>query len=108
MFDYGYGFGENLIHYAKKGHKMFGLDIDKTLEKKTLKKLKRNLKLKFKPEFKTLINNNKKLPYKDNTFDFILSNQVVYLLASEEKIFKLLKEFKRVAKKYRTCNNYDG
>ena len=98
--DFGYSFGENLIHYAKKGHKMFGLDNHKILEKKTLKKIKeRNLKLKFKPEFKTLINNAKKLPYKDNTFDFILANQDVYLLASEEKIFKLLKEFKRVAKK---------
>ena len=78
---------------------MFGLDIDKTLEKKTLNKIKdRNIKLKFLPEFKTLSNNGKRLPYKDNHFDFILSNQVVYLLASENKIFKLLKEFKRVAK----------
>ena len=98
--DFGYSFGENLIHYAKKGHKMFGIDIDKTLEKRTLKKIKeRNLKLKFEPELKTMVNNAKKLPYKDNTFDFILANQNVYLLASEEKIFKLLKEFKRVAKK---------
>jgi len=98
--DFGYSFGENLIHFARKGHKMFGLDNHKILEKKTLKKIKeRNLKLKFEPELKTLTKKDKKLPYKDNTFDFILSNQVVYLLASEEKIFKLLKEFKRVAKK---------
>ena len=107
--DFGYRFGENLIHFAKKGHKMFGLDNDKILEKNIKKIKERNLKLKFEPELKTLTNKDKKLPYKNNTFDFILSNQNVYLLASEEKIFKLLKEFKRVAKKKcRTCNNYDG
>ncbi|MAF20229.1 MAG: hypothetical protein CMI55_00955 [Parcubacteria group bacterium] len=46
-----------------------------------------------------LLNNDQsRLPFDDNSLDYILSNQVVYFLADEEKIIMLLNEFKRILK----------
>ncbi len=98
--DYGYGFGENLIHFAKKGLDMYGIDIDNDLKRKVFKKISdRNLRLKYSPKLQTLKSSDKKLPYKKNFFDFILCNQTLYLLADEIKIQKLLKDIYRITKK---------
>ena len=97
--DYGYGFGENLIHLAKNGYSMHGIDIDETLIDKVNHKISsRNITLDFTPELTTMDGSTFRLPYKDNSFDCLLSNQTVYLLADEGKIQLLLEEFYRILK----------
>ena len=97
--DYGYGFSENLIHLARKGYETYGIDIDETLVQKTQKKIyDRKLDLQYKPQLTTISDSTDRLPYEDNFFDCLLSNQVVYLLADEEKVKFLLEEFYRVVR----------
>lgn len=97
--DYGYGFGENLIHFSKLGYEMYGVDIEDSLKDRVNQKIKdRGLALDFDPELITLQPGDQALPYPDNFFDSILSNQVVYLLANESKVLNLISEFRRILK----------
>ena len=97
--DYGYGFGENLLHLAGKGYEMYGLDVDETLVSRINKKISdRRIILDSVPRLTTIGDADEQLPYKDNFFDCVLSNQVVYLLADEQKIQFLLSEFRRVCR----------
>lgn len=97
--DYGFGFGENLLHLADKGYEMFGLDIDQSLINRVHGKISnRGLKPAYQPVLDIIDESTAQLPYQNGFFDAILSNQVVYLLADEEKIRFLLSEFRRVVK----------
>ena len=97
--DYGFGFGENLIHFACKEYEMYGVDVDDSLITRLRKKIAmRKISLKHKPQLFTLEHDTERLPYEDNFFDCILSNQVIYLLADERKILHLLKEFHRITR----------
>ena len=97
--DYGYGFGENLLHFSKLGYEMYGIDIDESLKERVSRKIEeRGLLLDYAPDLVTLEAKDQSLPYPDNYFDSILSNQVIYLLADETKVLNLIKEFRRVLK----------
>lgn len=97
--DYGFGFGENLLHLAAKGYEMHGLDIERSLIERVHNKIAtRGLKLPHAPKLDIIDGSTARLPYPDAFFDSILSNQVVYLLADEDKIRFLFSEFRRVVK----------
>ena len=97
VLDYGFGFGENLIHLLTMGYGCEGIDVSKTALALVENKLKRY------PEFEgkcnlSLLGARQDLPFADNHFDYILANQVIYFLASKEAVQKLLYEFQRVLK----------
>lgn len=90
VLDFGCGSGNNLAFFHDQGYEAHGTEIT--------------------PEVLPLIAENRgdvsrvkildpacdKLPYPDGHFDLILSNQVLYYLASEANIRLICKEFSRV------------
>lgn len=98
VLDYGFGPGENMIHLLKTGYSVFGVEVSKLALKITQQKLKNLPQFKDKVDLLLLRPEDKTLPYKDEYFDYILSNQTIYFLFSKEKITNLLGEFKRILK----------
>lgn len=94
VLDYGCGDGSNMEFLLSEGYTVGGIDItDNAIER-----VKHRLKELSGWTAKVLRPQDEKLPYDDNAFDFILCNQVIYYLGSEERITRLLNEFQRVAK----------
>jgi cyclopropane fatty-acyl-phospholipid synthase-like methyltransferase len=93
ILDLGCGSGRHLIFLARHGFDVYGIDMAKSgikISKKWLDKegLKANLKIR---------DIYKKLPYKDNFFDAIVSTQTLHH-EKIEKIRKLIKEMERILK----------
>lgn len=95
VLEYGFGSGCNTEHLLKKNYHVTGIDISKNACTVTKKRIKR-----FKGKFKLyhLKKEAKKLPFKNNSFDYIVALSVLSLLGSERKIKNLLVEFERVLK----------
>ncbi len=85
ILDVGCGSGQDVVYYAKKGAKIFGLDISK-------KEIEMARKLKC-GKFKVGDMNN--LPYTSNSFDYVTS---FYSLQASNNVPKALAEMIRVAK----------
>lgn len=98
VLDYGFGYGENLIHLLKSGYNCSGIEVSKNAKSLVEKKLQTFPEYSGNVELHILEKDQETLPFKDNEFDYILSNQVVYFLANEHKIVALLNEFKRILK----------
>jgi len=97
VLDYGYGSGNNSVYLMEKGYDVYGVEVAESsfgLLKKNLKD--RNLDNEVEEKFLTISPDNLLLPFADNFFDFILSNQVLYFLPTEEHIKKVCLELKRV------------
>lgn len=99
ILDYGCGSGNNSIFFARQGYDVHGLEVSPS----AINLIKQNLKAHSLNE--NLINNYKivkpdttSLPYEDCSFDFILSNQVLYYLPNKQHIQKLCEEFSRILK----------
>tara|TARA_Y100001970_G_scaffold292058_1_gene431726 strand:- start:1685 stop:2371 length:687 start_codon:yes stop_codon:yes gene_type:complete len=98
ILEFGFGGGCNTFHLLKKKHIVTGIDIAHEAVKKmksiiSKKNYKKNLKV-------FLLNEKrKKLPFKSETFDYVVAMSVLSLLGSEKKVKNVLKELKRVLKK---------
>ena len=98
LLEYGFGSGCNTIYLLSQGYNVVGIDVSKYAlihAKKKISKipgLSKNLKLKI------LDQKKRKLPFKDNSFDYIVSMSVLSLLGSKKKIEFLLNEFLRILK----------
>ena len=93
VLDLGCGSGRHLVFLARHGFDVYGIDMAKSgikISKEWLDKegLKANLKIR---------DIYKKLPYKNNFFDAIVSTQTLHH-EKIEKIRKLISEMKRVLK----------
>lgn len=99
ILDYGFGYGQESIYFAENGYDVYGIDISKAAKKRfegIIEKERPELKEKIRT---TILNpDDGKLPYDDDYFDFIHSNQVIYHLPNEEAIRNLIKEWYRVLK----------
>jgi len=93
ILDLGCGSGRNLIYLAKKGFQIYGLDsAEKGIKiiKQKLKKDNLQSKLTTQSFFQTL-------PYKDSSFDIIISIQSLQH-GTETQIKKTIKEIHRILK----------
>ena len=95
LLEYGFGSGCNTLHLLKKNYDITALDISENAIKKLKKKIKKNNKIKF----VLLKIRSKKLPFKSNTFDFIVAMSVLSLLGNKNSIIHLFREFDIILKK---------
>ena len=99
LLDYGFGDGQELIYFAEHGYEPYGIEIDQI----TKSRFDRHIS-EHKPELVQRIHTQvldgsvERLPFEDNWFDFVHSNQVIYFLASEAKVQALLREWHRIMK----------
>ena len=98
ILDYGFGSGENLIHFLKCGYTCSGIDVAQSAKTLVKNKLTNYPHFEGKVDLHVLDNNTIALPFKDNYFDYIVSNQVLYFLADDQKIRHVLQEFIRILK----------
>jgi len=96
--DFGCGSGNNAIFLMQLGYNVFGVDVAKS----SLGLIAQNL---VKYEAGTwalnrfsIIEPGGRLPYKDNSFDFILSNQVLYYFPGADHLDMVCRELHRVLK----------
>ena len=68
------------------------------ISKNAIIKFKKKISKKNKIKLVHLKANSTKLPFKNNTFNFIIAMSVLSLLGSKKTIIKLFKEFDRVLK----------
>lgn len=99
ILDYGFGYGQEAIYFAENGYEVYGLEISQ----KALSNVKKMISEKY-PHLSDRINlsiiddSDKRLPFENNFFNFIHSNQTIYHLPSEAAIRKLISEWHRVLK----------
>ena len=98
VLDFACGPGLNLIHLAKKGFNLYGIDTSPYFIKQVKSKIKKSLKIKKKIFLKVLKKNYTKLPFKNNFFDYVVCVSILSLLGNQKKIENLLVELKRVMK----------
>ena len=82
ILEYGFGSGCNTEHLLKKKYRVTGIDVSKNaikFSKQRLKKYKKKVKL------LRLLKNSKKLPFKNDSFDYIVALSVLSLLGSKKK-----------------------
>jgi len=91
ILDEGCGIGQFSITFAKKGHKVVGLDFSKTL----IKTAKKNAKI-FRCPCKFVVGDIRNLPFENNIFDVVISAGIVEHVKETKKC---IKEISRVLKK---------
>jgi SAM-dependent methyltransferase len=99
ILDFGCGSANNSTLFIAQGHEVFGIDVTDSI----YPLIKKNLDLhNLDPENILRFTHAQPplllLPYEDNSFDFILSNQVQYFSASEDEIHNINKELLRILK----------
>lgn len=97
VLDYGCGGGNNSVFFIEKGYDVYGVDVaEESLNLIKINLQSRSLDLKYAEKFQIIPMDLKRLPFEDNLFDFVLSNQVLYYLPSEQRIREVCREFFRV------------
>lgn len=95
ILDFGCGWGNFLIYCLMNGYNAFGVDVSTTRSKYFLFacdtiKLNKTLKSRY------IIYDGENLPFKENTFDIVIANQV---LEHVEDIENTIKEIRRILKR---------
>lgn len=94
VLDIGCGFGNNLLPFYFKGLECHGIEITQEIIEVTRKALAQ----KGITDIGLAVGSNATLPYPDNHFDLLISNNVLHYEGAEEKIEKGLAEYRRVLK----------
>lgn len=97
VLDHGCGYGENLIFLVSRGYKVMGVDICKDL----IEYLKIKCKIRqIPPSLYSLkvLKNKGRLPFKNGTFDYIVSLGVLEMLSDRDSAMLCIKEFTRCLK----------
>ena len=97
LLEIGFGSGCNTIHMLKCGYKVYGVDVANNARIRATKRISKIKGVK-KPILKIMSPNSHTLPFKDNTFDYVVAMSVLSLLGTEKNIKNLLKEIRRVVK----------
>ena len=96
VLDYGCGGGNNSMFFIEKGYETYGVEVADA----ALPLIKANLESKhldpsLADRFSIIPPDSTSLPFESGFFDFILSNQVLYYLPSQEQIKSVCKELSR-------------
>lgn len=99
VLDYGCGGGNNTLFFVEQGYETYGCDVSKeSLDLLRINLESRGMDPSINDRYSVISPDNVALPYEDGYFDFILSNQVLYYLPSEEHIKKVCRELHRCLK----------
>ncbi len=93
VLDVGCGNARNLIPIAKKGLKCVGIDFSKNMIKNAMAMSKKS-----DVEIDFVVADALYLPFKDKSFDSVISTAVLHHISPRKKRIKALKEMKRVCK----------
>ena len=94
LLEYGFGSGCNTLHLLKKNYNVVALDVASNAIKKFKKKNKKYKNI----SYVLLDPKLKKLPFKTETFDYIVAMSVLSLLGTKKRVEATLKEFDRILK----------
>jgi len=99
ILDFGCGSANNSIPFMRDGHDTYGIDVSESI----IPLVRQNLEYHGLPEH--LVENYSfaepplvSLPYPDESFDFVLSNQVHYYSTSDSELHDVNRELIRVMK----------
>lgn len=99
MLDFGCGSGNNAIPFLKQSYEVHGVDVAPSSKELVEKNLEfHGLGRDFSDRLVILSPPLLSLPYEDNYFDFVLSNQVHYYSKSEAELHSLNSELLRIMK----------
>lgn len=89
VLDYGFGSGNNLRHLDLLNCDVYGVEISEHAKKLTVEKLRQD----FDTSKLFIMNDETELPYEKESFDMVISWQVLYYnsLESLEKVLKIIK-----------------
>lgn len=93
ILDVGCGFGNNLLPFQERGMSCYGVEITKEISKvaeAAIRSRGYNSAVK--------VGSNRSIPFKDNSFDLLISSGVIHYEASEDHIHDALKEYCRILK----------
>ena len=97
LLDYGCGAGNNSVYFLEHGYDLHGVDVAEASTPLVKRNLEHwHLDPALANKFSIIPKDNVKLPFEDNYFDVVVSNQVLYYLASEDHIRTVCKELSRV------------
>jgi SAM-dependent methyltransferase len=98
--DYGFGTGQEAIYFAENGYDVYGVKIS-PIAQRILRNLISEKYAHLADRIKTLLirPEDKQMPFEDDFFDYIHSNQVIYHLPSEPAIRRLIQEWYRVLRR---------
>lgn len=99
ILDYGCGSGNNSVFFMQQGYEVHGCDVAPSFQNLLAENLKlHNLPAECTKRFTLIDPEVTELPYPTEYFDFILSNQVLYYLPTEEHLKKVVAELHRILK----------
>ena len=98
LLDYGCGSGVNTIHLLECGHRVDGIDASIEAVKVVERKLAKRPDIRDRLTLKHLPVDAEQVPYPDGVFDYVVCVSVLSLLASRERVKRLLAEFSRMMK----------
>ncbi len=98
VLEYACGLGVNLIHLLKCGYVVEAIDASPNAVERVRGKLEALPELKGRATLTVIDVKAEKLPYPDQTFDFVNCMNVLSLLGSTDRVSALLAELSRVMK----------
>ena len=98
LLEYGFGCGINLIHLLECGYTAEAVDASIEAKKALERKLSQRLDLLQQVNLHHIDVNAHRLPFLDDTFDYVVCMSVLSLLGTPQRVDSLFSEFKRVMK----------
>jgi SAM-dependent methyltransferase len=99
VLEWGFGGGANLIYLLQRGFSVIGFEAATAAVKLTEGKLQSYPEFDGKWELRVVHPQDERLPLSDNTCDFVLANESLYLCSSELQLQAVLRELHRVLKR---------
>lgn len=98
VLDFACGTGVNMIHMLECGYNAVGVDAAEESIKLVQKKLDSRPEFSSRASVQHLSQEDKKLPFADAEFDYVICMSVLSLLESKERISAVVDEFFRILK----------
>jgi ubiquinone/menaquinone biosynthesis C-methylase UbiE len=93
VLEVGFGTGNNLMFCGTLGMELFGVEVHEDICQQIGKKIK---EMGYDADLR--VGRNSEIPFPDDSFDYIVSWDVIHYEGCEERIIKAVKEYSRVLK----------